>query len=196
MHIDFERAHVCLEQEPNNFVMTFKRGPVHWRILSNLGGVLGLDKRVVEFVRVFFVALAFLLLLNVDGVSVMLYEQTDYFFVSVASGPQKRVPSIFIKCCDRLLVQVFFNHFNVAIFDGLEQTLVALFLGHFFLDLAFRLFSEHVHLVCKILAIQINEWFKVPDKRLLCRLTDEALVGRNFAATKSGHPALLLCFLQ
>jgi hypothetical protein len=124
VHIDLEGRHLGGQKKPYHLVVSLKTGPVHRGVLANFRCVFGFNEGISGVV-VCLVPFAFLLVLNVDTVSVILNEHAHNFLVALAGGPEERVPPVFLIGGNSAFDEEFFNHGKVVVFDSLHETIVA-----------------------------------------------------------------------
>jgi len=105
--------------------VSLKTGPVHRGVLANFRGVFRFNEGISGVV-VCLVTFTLLLVLNVNAVSVILYEHTHNFLISLAGGPEERIPSVFLMGGNSTLDEELLNHGKVVVFDSLHETIVAI----------------------------------------------------------------------
>lgn len=103
MHVNIERTHVLLEQDPNNLVVSLVASPAEWSVFPYLLSVLGLYEGIVLFITNHSLGASVALILAFIGIGSLTqiwsagavrYEKLNDFFVTVTGCPKQRVPSI------------------------------------------------------------------------------------------------------
>jgi len=128
VHIDVQWGHTYLQQEPDNFIISFVTGPMERRIFSDLPSVLRFYEWVVIFLvfwqriglLLFLTILYHLLCLYVGSCGISLDEDSNNFFIAIACCPQERAPTTFLEEGIGLFVKPKIDFFNIAVSAGLE----------------------------------------------------------------------------